>query len=205
MTKRTVIFDFGGVIFKTRDYAPRHAWDTRLGLEPGQVERAVHNADSWREAQHGTLSLTDYWADVAARLGIPAAEAEGQLAHDFYSGDELDTEVVALIKQLRADGFQVALLSNDAAGLLRPRLDRLGIANLFDPLVISSEVGVMKPDPAAYRAVLDRIARPAEETIFIDDMPANVEGAASLGIHGVHYRDGIDLAAILQPLLTVAG
>lgn len=205
MTKRTVIFDFGGVIFKTRDYKPRHAWDARLGLELGSIERAVHNADSWRAAQHGALSLADYWADVADRLNITLAEAEGQLARDFYGGDVMDETVVALIRRLRADGFHVALLSNDAAGLLRPRLARLGIADLFDPLIISSEIGVMKPDAAAYRAVLDRIGRPANETIFIDDMPENVAGAAILGIHAVHYRDSMNLETTLQPLLTVTG
>lgn len=205
MRKRTVIFDFGGVIFKTRDYAPRHAWDARLGLPPGSVERAVHNADSWRAAQHGALPLADYWADVAAKLGIPPADAAGPLAADFYSGDEMDPAVVGLIRGLRAGGVAVALLSNDAAGLLRPRLARLGIADLFAPLVISSEIGVMKPDPAAYRAVLEQVGRPATETVFIDDMPANVAGASALGIHAVHYRDGMDLAAALYPLLTMDG
>jgi HAD superfamily hydrolase (TIGR01509 family) len=205
MTKRTVIFDFGGVIFKTRDYSPRHAWDARLGLEVGSVERAVHNSDSWRAAQHGTLTLHDYWADVAGKLGISVDVAETQLAHDFYSGDVMDETVVDLIRKLLADGYSVALLSNDAAGLLRPRLGRLGITDLFDPLIISSEIGVMKPDPGAYRAVLERVGRPAADTIFIDDMQANIDGARALGIHGIHYWDGMDLEATLKPLLTIGG
>lgn len=200
MTKRAVIFDFGGVLFKTRDYAPRHQWDARLGLPQGSVERVVHSSESWRQAQRGAITIDAYWADVASQLGIAPTQAANDLATDFHRGDQLDTSVVKLIEQLRTDGYTVALLSNDCADLLRPRLDKLGITHLFDPLVISSEIGVMKPDPAAYKTVLSRLQRPANETIFIDDMLANVEAAKDLGILAIHYKDGMALSAALQPL-----
>jgi len=59
----------------------------------------------------------------------------------------------------------------------------------------------MKPDPRAYQAVLAALDRPAQETIFIDDMSANVVGAATLGIHAIHYTDGMALSSTLKPLL----
>ncbi len=205
VTKRAVIFDFGGVIFKTRDYSPRHAWDKRLGLEAGSVERVVHGIDAWNAAQRGEISVDAYWAAVAADLNIAPAVASRDLAHDFYSGDALDEDVVAFIRELRAEGYTVALLSNDCAALLRPRLERLDITALFEPLVISSEIGVMKPHPDAYQAVLARLARPAGETIFIDDRKENVIGAQALGIHGIHYTDGMPIADAVRPLLALAG
>jgi HAD superfamily hydrolase (TIGR01509 family) len=203
MRLRAVIFDFGGVLFKTHDYTPRHAWDDRLGLPRGAVERAVHNDESWRAAQHGTLSLADYWADVGRRLGISPAVAASELATDFYRGDVLDEQIVAYIRGLRQAGHAVALLSNDAAGLLRPRLDRLGIVGLFDPLVISSEIGVMKPASAAYQAVLEQLARPAPETVFIDDMPQNIAGARAVGMQAIRYQPQLELNTVLAPHLTL--
>jgi HAD superfamily hydrolase (TIGR01509 family) len=203
VAKRAVIFDFGGVIFKTRDYTPRHAWDARLGLAPGSVERVVHGIEQWNAAQRGDISVDGYWAAVAAALNITPQAASTQLAHDFYSGDQLDEDVIAFIGDLRVEGVTVALLSNDCAALLRPRLERLGITPLFDPLVISSEIGVMKPHPDAYTAVLDRLNRPAKATLFIDDREENITGAAALGIHGVHYRDGMALAERVRPLLPI--
>lgn len=60
MTKRAVIFDFGGVLMKTVDYSPRHQWDDRLSLPQGSVEKAVHNSDSWTQAQIGKIPLAGY-------------------------------------------------------------------------------------------------------------------------------------------------
>lgn len=199
MTKRAIIFDFGGVLMKTRDYRPRYAWDDHLGLPHGSVEQVVHGSESWRQAQTGHLSLQDYWASVARQLQLSETQVH-QLAEDFYSGDHLDSDLIHYISLLRAEGYPVALLSNDSPALA-DRLRNLGIDPLFDPIIISGNIGVMKPDPRAYRAVLDALNRPAQETIFIDDMPANVEGAAALGIHAIHYHDGMDLQLALEPLL----
>ena len=197
---RAVIFDFGGVIFKTRDYRPRHAWDDRLGLAHGSVEQVVHGSASWRAAQHGEIPLADYWRDVAAQLGLDLPTV-AELAIDFYRGDQLDWQVTDVIEQLLNAGVRVALLSNDVADLLRPRLMRLGIFNWFDPLIISSEVGVMKPDAAAYHVTLTWLERLPDEVIFIDDMPQNIAGANALGIHTLLHHDGQDLWNELLPYL----
>lgn len=197
--KKAMIFDFGGVLMKTVDYAPRFAWDDRLGLPHGSVERAVHNADSWVQAQHGEIPIQNYWADVARQLKL-SGEAIRQLAADFYSGDELDSELIDLIRTLRHDGHPVALLSNDSLELL-DKLRQLDIAHLFDPLIVSAETGVMKPDARAYEIVLERLNYPAPQTIFIDDRLDNINGAAALGIQAIHYRAGMDLAAALTKLL----
>jgi epoxide hydrolase-like predicted phosphatase len=197
--QRAIIFDFGGVLMKTEDYRPRHGWDDRLGLPHGSVEQAVHNATSWVQAQCGQISNQAYWQDVAAQLHLSSVDTR-QLALDFYSGDRLDLDLIEYIRQLRDNGHPVGLLSNAAADLAA-QLQDLGIADLFDPTVISAHIGVMKPAPEAYRAVLDRLRRPPEEVIFIDDRPENVNGARAVGIHGVHYTDGMNLPAALSDIL----
>jgi len=196
--KCAVVFDFGGVLMKTIDYSPRHAWDQRLGLPEGSVERVVHGIPEWRAAQTGTLSLADYWQAVAQHLNLDQ-DLVNQLAEDFYSGDMLDTTLINYVNTLRQNGHPVALLSNDSPAL-KDRLRTLGIDHLFDPLVISACIGVMKPDPAAYQAVLQ--GRSPENAIFIDDLPANIEGARALGITSVLYTAGMDLPATLAPMLS---
>lgn len=198
MAQRAFIFDFGGVLMQTVDYSPRHAWDQRLNLPPGSVERAVHNDDSWIAAQLGRLSPIDYWADVAARLHLDAQQVQA-LAQDFYSGDRLAADVLATVDALASAGHPVALLSNDSLEL-RPRLATYGLTDFFDPLVISAEVGIMKPHPDAYLAVLNAWDLPADHAVFIDDRPENIAGAEALGIAGVRYYQQMDLAAALEPL-----
>lgn len=197
--KRAVIFDFGGVFMKTTDHEPRYRWDSHLKLTPGSVERVVHGSESWRLAQTGQITVEAYWSDVAQQLNL-SSDNTRQLAHDFYSGDQLDSELVVYAQQLRTDGYPVALLSNDSPAL-REKLQILGIANLFDPLIISAEIGVMKPNPQAYQSVLEKLGMPAEQTIFVDDMPANIAGAATLGIHALQYTTTNALKTALPPLL----
>ncbi len=199
MTQRAVIFDFGGVLVKTQDYAPRHRWDETLGMPHGTVESIVHGSRSWLQLMRGEIDHAEYWADVAARLNISDA-AVAELMRDFYSGDRLDQELVHCIHTLRERGHQVALLSN-ATVALPAELMELGIYDLFDPLVISAHIGALKPEAEAYSTVLSRLGIPGEQAIFVDDVLANIEGAAALGIHGVHYIDGMDLPATLEPLL----
>jgi len=197
--KHALIFDFGGVLMKTTDYTPRHRWDDRLGLPHGTVERVVHGSPSWLQAQAGSLSTAAYWDDIAKQLHLSADDIQS-LADDFYSGDELDSQLIAYIRQQRSAGYKVALLSNDVPELTN-KLSKLGISDLFDALVISAQIGVMKPAPDAYLAVLERLNIPAEQGIFIDDRLENVEGAQAIGLIGIHYKAEMNLATALERFL----
>ncbi|MCU0496528.1 MAG: HAD family phosphatase [Anaerolineae bacterium] len=198
--KHAVIFDFGGVLMKTEDYSYRHRWDDRLGLARGQVEQVVHGSPSWRMAQTGTLSVDDYWADVAQTLQL-SPEDLVELKADFFRGDRLDLGLIDYIRELRERGHTIALLSNDSPALI-DKLRDLAILELFDPLVISALIGVMKPAPPAYQYVLTALGRPAQETIFIDDMPDNIAAAQALGIHGLLYHATLALKPVLESKLT---
>jgi epoxide hydrolase-like predicted phosphatase len=199
--KRALIFDFGGVLMKTVDYTPRFRWDDRLQLARGHVERIVHGSESWRLAQTGLLAVENYWHDVAHQLQL-TPEQLTQLQHDFFSGDQLDETLIAYIRQLRQAGHTVALLSNDSPALME-KLQTFNIVDLFDPLIISANIGVMKPAPESYQKVLDYLRCHPQDTIFIDDNADNIIGAKALGIHTVHYTPGLDLPRILDPLLNM--
>lgn len=186
---------------QTRDYHYRHGWDTRLALPLGSVERIVHGSESWRQAQHGIISEADYWYAVAQQLHLDA-DSLAMLQRDYFAGDVVDTTLTAYIQARRLEGHSIALLSNEVRSL-REKLTAHQLTPLFDVIVISAEIGVMKPAPAAYHAVLNALKRPADETIFIDDMQANIDAANALGIHGILYRANMDISAALAPLLKI--
>lgn len=194
-----IIFDFGGVLMKTLDYSYRHAWDDRLQLPRGSVERIVHGSPSWRHTQVNQLGIDDYWQDVAQQLRLDA-DALTALRADYFKGDSLDTELIDLIRSLKAEGVRVGLLSNDSLSL-REKLTLLEIADLFDPLVISADIGIMKPAPQAYRAVLDLMNLPPEQVLFVDDMPDNIAGANAVGMQGILYQPGMNLRQVLESRL----
>ncbi len=197
---KAVIFDFGGVLMKTGDPAGRREWESRLGLQPGDLERVVHGRRSWLEAQQGKMTPAQYWQDVVNFLGISAA-ALPQLQHDYFRDDRLDQDLMALIGSLRKAGYKVGLLSNDVPTLEHKLRGELGIYEAFDRVIISALIGVMKPDPRAYEAIVTALGVSASESVFIDDNAANIDGARKFGMAAIHYRAGQDLRAALYPIL----
>ncbi|HLV43976.1 MAG TPA: HAD family phosphatase, partial [Aggregatilineales bacterium] len=190
MRLKAVIFDWGGVLMRTEDTAPRARWDARLGTAPGHVERVVHGIEAWQQLQRGEADVDTYWRAVGDELGLGDDDL-AQLREDFYSGDRLNEALVEQIGELKVRGLLVGLLSNNTPELL-PVLRQAGLDTLFDAIVVSCDIGVMKPDPRAYRAILDALGVEAEAALFVDDFAENVRGAEAAGMGAVHFRPGMD-------------
>ncbi len=199
---KACIFDFGGVLVITEDDRPRHAWDERLGLPIGSVERVVHYSDLWIQAQLGRISYEDYWKGVAERLYMRQEDIDA-LRHDYFSGDRLNYRLVNMIRELREQHFVTAILSNETTELLE-RLQKLGLRDLFDHVFISAQLGVMKPDPAAYRLTLQALQVQPHEAIFLDDALRNVRAAQQLGLHALLFRPEMDVRTEFQKIIQQA-
>ena len=195
-----VIFDYGRVLAHTLDPAPRAAWERRLGMAPGALTPAVHNEQSWIAAQRGDLTAAAHWQAVGSSLGLTMAETAA-LRTTFYHGDRLNLALVARLDALRTAGLRLGLLSNFSTDL-RTLLTQQDLLRRFDHIAISAEVGAMKPEAAAYRAILDMLALPAEACIFIDDQPANVAAAQTLGLHGIVFHNNASCLVELNRILT---
>lgn len=138
------------------------------------------------------MTEREYWARRAEEFhrltGEPATMPA--LCSHLYSGSE--TELVRpsarrLIDDARAAGIPVGALTNDLTAFHdREWIDGMTVLGLFDVLVDGRTEGVMKPDPVAYRLVLDRLGVSAEDAIFIDDQPINLRGAEVVGLTPVH-------------------
>ena len=93
-------------------------------------------------------------------------------------------DVVPFLQSLRAAGVRTAFVSNCAENT-RPLLDGLGLSGLVDHLVLSCEVGEVKPEAAIYRRALDRVGAEPGQALFVDDQRSYCAGAADLGIEAV--------------------
>lgn len=196
-----VIFDYGRVLAWTEHQEPRAAWERRLGLAPGAITRAVHNEHSWLAAQCGRVTLDEHWATVQATLRLTPDEAAA-LRAAFYAGDVLNTALVACIDHLRTLGLRTALLSNFSADL-RAMLHQQDLLRRFDAVAISAEIGVMKPQAAAYQRVLAMLGLEAGACVFIDDVPENITAAQALGMQGIVYEANPACFAALEGMLGV--
>ena len=196
---KAVIFDYGGVLARTVDPAPRAAWERDLGLAPGALTAAVHDKQLWVAAQNGSITSDAHWRAVGEALGLSVSQLR-ELRASFYGGDVLNHELLACIDRLRQQDIALGLLSNFSTDL-RGMLEAQDLLRRFDHVAISAEIGVMKPDAAAYEAILGMLTLPASACAFVDDLPANVAAARALGMHGIVFEDTTSCLVSLERLL----
>jgi epoxide hydrolase-like predicted phosphatase len=197
---KAIVFDFGGVLMRTGDPQGRREWEAKLGLTSGELERIVHHSDTWIAAQCGRVTVEAYWREVAQVLAIPESEILN-LRRDFFRDDSLDQELVTLMASLRKAGYKIGLLSNDVMTLEDKLRTDLNLYNAFDAVVISAGIGVMKPDAAAYLAIVEVLGVQPAECIFIDDNMQNIEGARLVGMSAIHFMPGMNLQAQIDALI----
>ena len=197
---KAVIFDYGGVLAQTVDPEPRAAWERTLGLAPGALTTAVHDERLWVAAQSGDISSDAHWQAVEEALGLSPSQLNG-LRASFYGGDVLNQPLLTCIDRLRQQSMALGLLSNFSTDL-RSMLGAQDLLRRFDHIAISAEIGAMKPDAAAYEAILGMLALPAAACVFIDDLPENVDAARALGMHGIVFEDTTACLEVLEELLS---
>ena len=107
---------------------------------------------------------------------------------------------VEIMKRLKEAGYPVYGLSNWSSETFPMVRNKFIFFDLLDDIVISGEVGQIKPEPEIYEIALQRIGRPANECLFIDDLLANIEQARKMGFAVVHFQSPEQLETELKNL-----
>jgi len=94
---------------------------------------------------------------------------------------------VDIMHQLKERGFPIYGLSNWSAETFPYAREKYNFFELFDDMVISGAVGFVKPEPEIFQILLDKIGRPAEECLFIDDSFLNIQQANTMGFQTIHF------------------
>lgn len=184
MTIHSIFIDFGGVIVRTEDKEPRRLQAEKLGLTSRDLEKIIFESESSHRASTGEITEDDHWQAVAETLAV-TREAVDKITAEFFSGDRADISLVDFLRSLRPER-KVCLISNAWSGL-RAFITQQKFDDVFDAMVISAEVGLIKPDPRIYRLALAKLGARPEESVFIDDIAANVVAARSVGMTGIEF------------------
>jgi len=158
----------------------------RLGVS---VDRFL---DTWRQSVNDRMlgkggNLSSHVAAAAARLGIrPTDTLVADLVdierRRLEASVRLYPSTVPVLRHLATAGYRLGLLSNVSDGAAIP-IAHLGIDSLFDEMILSHEVGLLKPDPAIYRLACERLHTTPEETVFVADGGfGELDAAHQLGI-----------------------
>ena len=196
---RAIIWDLGGVLLRRKDFTRRENLAARLGLTRAELEHLVSASDTGRRAKLGKGNTKGHWEDVRAALDL-APDDMSAFKAAFWGDNRLDTALVDYVRTLR-QRYRTALLSNAWGGLRYFLVERWRIADAFDHLIISAEVGLKKPDPRIFRLTLARVGVDPQEAVFLDDSWKNVQAARRLGMHAIRFRDPEQALAELNQLL----
>jgi HAD superfamily hydrolase (TIGR01509 family) len=199
MRLRAVISDFGGVLVRTRDNSGRLKWEQRLDLQPGGLADIVFNSPVSIEATLGKQPEEAIWVHVGEVFNLSPVETK-ELRQDFWAGDRFDKTLGAFIGGLRPQ-LKTAILSNAWTDARKTFTQVYHLDRYTDAFIISSEVGIAKPDARIYRTALDRLGVLAEEAIFLDDVEINVRAAINLGLRGIQFENTAQAIRELRALL----
>jgi epoxide hydrolase-like predicted phosphatase len=187
MVIRAVLFDFGGVLVRMVDDRPRIELAQQLGIRLEQLDNLVFFSESARKASMGEIRVEMHWEAVRKALAI-APEAMPEFLEQYWSADDVNWELLEYIRRLHPQ-YKVGLLSNAWDNLRHTLHTRWNIDGLFDELVISAEVKMIKPDPRIFHLALERLHVLPSETVFIDDIDENVLAARNEGLLAIHHQD----------------
>lgn len=186
MTNCAVFFDFGGVIMRTEYQAPRQHLAERFKLDYDDIDKIVFGSESARRASVGEITEEEHWAEVLKRVKLPISEKKA-FTDEFFGGDVIDRGLIEYLRSLR-EKTHTGLISNAWSGL-RDFLTKENIIDIFDTVIISAEVGAVKPEARIYQIALERAKVPADEAVFVDDVAANIEACEKAGMKGILFKD----------------
>ena len=176
-----MLFDADGVLQSMPD-----GWRDRLlgllGDQPAETLQELFTEE--RETLTGG-SLQATVADVLQRRGVRTDPEE---VVDSWRQLVVDPAMTNRIAQLRAAGIRCALATNQQDVRVAYMRRMPEYEGLFDEQFYSSELGLAKPDPAFFSSIVKRIGTPVDEVLFVDDVPANVDGAREVGINAELFR-----------------
>jgi HAD superfamily hydrolase (TIGR01509 family) len=185
-TVRNVIFDLGGVVL---DWNPDHIVSRfQPVLELRASLKAALFGPEWRMFDRGTLTESELIERLQPRVGRTREEVTAIL-DAVRDSLVVKPETVQLIRALQAKGTPLYCLSNMPAGIYTHLRRRHNFWDAFSGVVISGEVKMMKPEPAVFRHLLDTFKLHAQESVFIDDVLANIDGARQMGLHTIWFKD----------------
>jgi epoxide hydrolase-like predicted phosphatase len=196
--RRGLLVDFGGVLTTS-------VWDSfadfcrSRGLATDAV-RGMFRSDptalsELRELETGRMPEDEFERRFAERLGL---EEAGGLIEAMFHGMRPSEPMVDAVRSARASGVRTGLVSNSWS---TSHYDRDSLAELFDAIVISGEVGLHKPQPEIYLLAARQLELDPSRCVFVDDLRENCDGAEAVGMTAVLHREVDATVDRLQELL----
>jgi 2-haloacid dehalogenase len=184
--RSVVVFDLGGVLI---DWDPRHLYRKLFAADEAAVEHFLATVcthewnryqDAGRSFAEGARLLKVEHPDKAELIDVYSTRFDEMLAGPIAGS-------VDILAELRDRGIPLYGLTNWSAETYPTALQRFAFLRWFRGILVSGEVGLIKPDPRIFTLLIERFAIEPQRAVFVDDVEANAAAVLPFGIHAIHF------------------
>jgi putative hydrolase of the HAD superfamily len=180
---KNVVFDVGNVFVR---WSPpeiiRRCFDHAIDSDENlQRAEALFRSPLWRRLNLGELSQAECELAYQAEFGLTPEQTKMLFFH-VMDHQEVFAGTVAIAERLKRAGYRVLGLTDNVHEIVAYHKARNTFWRLFEGCVVSAEIGLLKPSPEIFRHLLQTFSLTAAETVFLDDVQLNIDGAKSVGI-----------------------
>ncbi len=192
---KNIIFDIGNVLldFQPEKYLQQYFSPSVMG----DLMMIIFSSDEWIELDMGTMMIQD----AIQSLTLKHPHYHDEIIFVMENWTHMMTPLqknVEIVKELKDKGYHLYLLSNFHKEAIQTMFQRYDFFNLFEGGIISANEKLVKPDKKIYQLLLHRYHLETSESLFIDDMLANINMAKECHIHGLYLPYQSDLRTELQ-------
>ncbi|WP_112480949.1 HAD family hydrolase [Vibrio variabilis] len=196
---KNVVFDVGNVIVR---WSPIEIVNLTFGTQGDashQRAKQIFQNDIWLELNKGQLTEAETKTRYQAEIDLTPEECD-RLFYYVKETQILLHGSIDLIKKLKAAGYRIFALTDNVHEIVAHLQQRYKFWGLFEHATVSAELGVLKPSDDIYQALLEQNNLVANETVFLDDMPYNVDGALKNGLHAIQFSSAEQAEHALRKL-----
>lgn len=181
-----IVFDLGGVLVD--DSAAAIAAEKAYPGIGASLMKAIYRKHNWNDLDRGLISIEAFAAGIEQKLGYEA-HITTHILKNLIKELPILPRGLEILHVAKAQGYKVYVLSNIYEEALKSLAEEHPFFRLFDGVLASCDVGLVKPESAIYTKLLQTFNLTPETTLFIDDVEANVAAAAQSGIDGIVCKD----------------
>jgi epoxide hydrolase-like predicted phosphatase len=202
---RAVLFDFGGVLYRTPNSRWLRGLQRMLRIPDTGLIMMTHASPTESrlvmDIMTGRTQEQAVWDEFAHRWRIsPAMLARLRLRAS--APNRLNRELLLFLANLRPS-YKTAILTNAGTDFRHTFCDAYNLDQYVDQVIVSAEEGLAKPEPGIYHLAAGRLGIAPEEAVFVDDFAENVEGARAAGMQAVQFLNSLQTIQAVQELLDI--
>jgi epoxide hydrolase-like predicted phosphatase len=197
---KAIIFDIGGVLQlgEKRSHGVHNEIFEKIGISSDQYFDSIDS--TYVKSVEGKISEHESISSLAKNLGVTNRKLRGLFIKAYKKHFTLNKELLKFAIEKKKQGYKIAILS-DQWWVSKKVLVIKKFYHFFNPVIISCDVGMRKPNPEIYKLVLKKLHVLPKESVFIDNQKWNIVPAKKLGMKTILFRNNKQAIKELEKLL----